>query len=105
MSGSWSGVATQLRQEEPKAIYTHCYGHALNLACGDTTKQCKLVRFTHKITKIIKKSPRRDTCFKHLKAEIAPDTPGISVLYYALQGGLYEQKPWKVFWGSFGFMG
>ena len=35
MSGKRSGVATQLRKEEPRALYTHCYGHALNLAAAD----------------------------------------------------------------------
>ena len=31
-----SGVATQLQKEEPRAVLTHCNGHALNLAVGDT---------------------------------------------------------------------
>ena len=35
---------------------------------------------TREITKLIKKSPRRDACFANLKAEMAPDTPGIRVL-------------------------
>ena len=33
-----NGVAKQLTDEEPRAIFTHCYGHALNLAVGDTVK-------------------------------------------------------------------
>jgi hypothetical protein len=84
MAGLRSGVAKQLSQDEPRAIYTHCYGHALNLACEDTIKRCKLMKdaldTTHEITKLIKKSPRRDTCFECLKAEMAPDTPGMRVL-------------------------
>ena len=32
MAGSRSGAATQLATEEPRAVYTHCYGHVLNLA-------------------------------------------------------------------------
>ena len=39
MSGLKSGVTTL--EEEPEALYTHCYGHALNLACGDTIKTAK----------------------------------------------------------------
>lgn len=35
MSESKSGVETTLICEEPRAVHTHCYGHALNLACGD----------------------------------------------------------------------
>ena len=43
MSGAKSGVAKQLTDEEPRALYTHFYGHALNLACGDAIKWCKLL--------------------------------------------------------------
>ena len=71
MSGSKSGVAKMILDEEPRALYTHCYGHALNLACGDTMKQCKIMRdsldVTYEITKLIKKSPRREACFQNLK--------------------------------------
>ena len=81
MAGLESGVAKQLSDEELRAIYTHCYGHALNLACGDAVKNCKLMKdaleTTGEITKLIKKSPRRDACFERLKAETAPSTPGI----------------------------
>ena len=35
MKGPRSVVAKQLFDEEPRAIYTHCYGHSLNLAISD----------------------------------------------------------------------
>ena len=38
MSGAKSGVATRLCAAEPRAVFTHCYGHSLNLACGDTVQ-------------------------------------------------------------------
>lgn len=38
MSGAKSGVAKQILEKEPRAHYTHCYGHALNLAASDTIK-------------------------------------------------------------------
>ena len=44
MSGSKSGVATLVQKEEPRAVFTHCYGHALNLACSDSLKRCKLMK-------------------------------------------------------------
>lgn len=44
MTGSMHGVATQLLAEEPRAIPTHCYGHALNLAVADAMKQSKVCR-------------------------------------------------------------
>ena len=39
-----NGVAKQLTDEEPQAIFTYCYGHAVNLAVGDTVTKCKLMR-------------------------------------------------------------
>lgn len=84
MSGAKSGVAKQLTDEEPRALYTHCYGHALNLACADAIKQCKLLRdtldTTYEITKLIRFSPRRNAIFANVKQSLAPDTPGIRQL-------------------------
>ena len=84
MRGTHSRVATRLAQEEPRAVYMHCYGHALNLACGDTLKRCKVMKdaldITHEIIKLIKNSPKRQSCFEKLKVDISPDTPGIRVL-------------------------
>ena len=39
MAGIQNEVAVQMCAEEPCAIYSHCYGHALNLATGDTVKK------------------------------------------------------------------
>ena len=44
MSGIKSGVAKQILDEEKRAIFTHCYGHALNLACNDAVKGHKVLR-------------------------------------------------------------
>ena len=46
MKGSNSGVETQLLKEKPRAIYTHCYGHALNLACQDTICSVNIAKNT-----------------------------------------------------------
>ena len=35
MCGSRNGVAAQICSEEKRAIFTHRYGHALNLAVSD----------------------------------------------------------------------
>jgi len=84
MTGVKSGVVARLNAAEPRAVFTHCYGHALNLACADTFRKCKLMQdaldTTHEITKLIKKSPRRDGIFKRLKEEMASDCCGIRVL-------------------------
>ena len=70
MAGAKSGVVARLSEAEPRAVFTHCYGNALNLACADTIKWCKLMRDAldtkHEITKLIKKSPRHDAIFKRL---------------------------------------
>ena len=55
MRGLRTGVATQLQQDEPRAIYTHCY--SLNPAVGDTVHQCKVMKVAlemcFEITKLI----------------------------------------------------
>ena len=81
MSGCKSGVATRLAALEPRALYTHCYGHALNLATQDALKGVKIMEETldtvYEITKLIKKSPRRDVLFHKFKDD---GSPGIRVL-------------------------
>ena len=78
MSGSRNGVATQFMAEEKRAVYTHCYGHALNLAVGDTIKRskvcCEALETAFEISKLIKFSPKRNTAFNRIKAEIAEDS-------------------------------
>ena len=84
MSGGKGGVAKKILDEEPRAIYTHCYGHALSLACSDAIKGCKLMRnaldTSYEIVNLIKKSPRRDAILQKLKAEMPESSPGIRVL-------------------------
>ena len=84
MSGIRNGVAKLISDDQPCAVYTHCYGHSLNLAVGDAVKGCKLMKscleVVYEISKLIKKSPKRDSMFQRLKAEIAEDTPGFRVL-------------------------
>lgn len=41
MSGIKNGVATQICKEEARAVYTHCYGHSLNLAAADAIKKVR----------------------------------------------------------------
>ena len=38
MSGIRSGVAKKILEEESRAVFTQCYGHALNLACSDAVR-------------------------------------------------------------------
>ena len=84
MSGCRSGVATQLLKEEPRALFTDCYGHSLNLACSDAIKKTALMRnaldVVLEITKLINNSPRRDALLQKLKMELFLKSPGIGAL-------------------------
>lgn len=84
MRGIKTGVAKCISDKEPRAVFTHCYGHALNLAVGDTVKQSKVMKSSletvYEISKLVKKSPKRDAMFQKLKQELAPDTPGVRIL-------------------------
>ena len=46
MSGRISGVAAQIQQIEPRALYLHCMGHCLTLAVQDTCCSTKVMADT-----------------------------------------------------------
>ena len=84
MAGCRTGVATTIQQQEPRALYTHCYGHALNLAVQDSVKNNAILRDTldtvEEMTKLIKRSPKREVIFKKFKNELSVDSPGVRLL-------------------------
>ena len=84
MSGTRGGVAALIQQEESRAIYTHCYGHALNLACEDAVKTCSIMKdaldTSYEVIKLVKKSPRRDAALQKIKEQLSEDTMSIRVL-------------------------
>ena len=84
MSGHQSGVAAVLQSEEPRAVFTHCYGHALSLTCSDAVKNCKIMKemldTSYELIKLVKKSPRHDAILQKLKKQMLNDSPGIRVL-------------------------
>ena len=84
MSGPRSGVAKQLRDEEPRALYLHCHGHALNLAAGDSIKKCKVTKdaldVTFEVSNLVKFSPKRSLELEKLRSELALESPGFRVL-------------------------
>ena len=71
MVGCRKGVATQLSAKEKRVVLTHCYGHALNLAVGDSMKQsnvCKDALDTaFEISKLVRYSPKRNAAFDCIK--------------------------------------
>ena len=89
MKGVRSGIVPRIQELESRAIYTHCYGHSINLATNDALKTSKLLKdtldMTREITKLMKYFPRREAIFRSLKEgkhlEIENDnSPGIRVL-------------------------
>ncbi len=62
MSGSKSGVVARLCSEEKCAVYSHCYGHALNLAVCTTIKQSTVcigaIDVAFEVTKLINLSQK-----------------------------------------------
>ena len=70
MKGPRSGVAKQLVDEEPRAIYSHCYGHSLNLAISDTIKGCKIMKdsldLIFEVSKFLSSLPREMFILKSL---------------------------------------
>lgn len=85
MCCSKSVVAKCISDLESRAVFTHCYGHTLNLAASDTLKQCKLTKdaldMTHEITKLIKYSPQREAIFRSFKDTLpSSSTLGVRVL-------------------------
>ena len=73
MKGIRSGLVPRILELEPRAVYTHCYEHSINLAANDALKGSKLLKdaldMTREITKLIKYSPRREAIFQSLKEQ------------------------------------
>ena len=84
MRGLKNEVVKQIQDAELRAIYTHCYGHSLNLSACDTVQKCKIMKSaletTYEITKLVKYSPRRGQLLDETKDDIAPGTAGVRVL-------------------------
>ena len=59
-----NGVSNKILSENPKAFFTHCFGHALNLAVGDMLKNVRFLKdsmdTTYEISNLIKKSLKSD---------------------------------------------
>lgn len=84
MSARRNGVATPLLKEELRALFTHCYGHSLNLACTDVIEKTVLMRnaldVVQEITKLIKNSSQRNALLQKLKVEVSARLIGLCML-------------------------
>ena len=74
MAGTRAGVAVKIQELEPRAVFTHCYGHALNLAVSDTITNLPRMKdcldTCYEIVKLIKFSPKREAMLFQLKEEM-----------------------------------
>ncbi|XP_022796425.1 zinc finger MYM-type protein 1-like [Stylophora pistillata] len=81
MAGEKTGVATQIKTLSSKCLYTHCYGHALNLAAADAIKSVKCISDSleteREIAKLVKKSPQRNTKLDKIRAETQNESRGV----------------------------
>ena len=54
-------------------LYTHCYGHALNLAVKDACFKVTILKeafeISREVIKLVKDSPQRDTKLKAIRSE------------------------------------
>ena len=84
MAGAKAGVATKVELIEPRAVFTHCFGHALNLGVADTIKQTLAMKecldTCFEVVKLIKFSPKREALLRELKEEISSEAPGVRTL-------------------------
>ena len=75
------GIAKRFKEQNPKMLYTHCYGHALNLAVKDTCTKVRSMKdcfdIAREITKLIKDSPKKETLLKEIREESANSHKGI----------------------------
>ncbi|XP_068725038.1 zinc finger MYM-type protein 1-like isoform X1 [Montipora capricornis] len=81
MAGEKTGVATQIKTINGKCLYTHCYGHALNLAVADAIKSVQCISDSldtvREIGKLVKKSPQRNTKLDKIRAETKNESRGV----------------------------
>lgn len=84
MAGARGGVAAKIQQIEPRAVFTHCCGHSLNLGVSDTVKKSIIMKdcldTCYELVKLIKFSPEREALLTHLKEESGSDAPSIRTL-------------------------
>ena len=84
MAGVRGGVAVKIQELEPRVLFTHCYGHALNLSVSDTVKQSSIMKdcldTCFELVKLVKFSPKREALLNLIKEEIGSDASSIRTI-------------------------
>ena len=92
MSGEKSGVQKQLRDIQPKALYTHCAGHSFNLAIVSScaipcVRNC--IDIVKSLTIWIKSSPKREgllKCVCECRIQEGTSSNRNPILHYTMGG-------------------
>lgn len=70
MSGKFKGVASRFQQEEPKALYTHCHAHLLDLAvqrfCEEIRQLRNCLSIVNNLYNLINASANRFSIFESI---------------------------------------
>ena len=84
MCGVKNGVSNNILSKNPKAFFSRCFGHALNLTVGDMVKDARFLKDsmdrTYIISNLIQKSPKRDAMLQKILKDISLEFPGFRVL-------------------------
>ena len=83
MAGTKGGVAAKIAQLEPRAVFTHCFGHALNLSVSDTKNSTAMkdcLNTCYELVKLIKFSPKRVAMLRGIKEELDSNSPSVRTL-------------------------
>ena len=78
-----NGVAAKIKLMNKAALYTHCYGHALNLAVNDCIRNTKDLSdvwvMLKEICNLVKKSLLRESKIREIREKIKNHNKGIRV--------------------------
>ena len=83
MAGVKNGVAAKIKLMNEAALYTYCYGHALNLAVNDCIRNTKDLNdvwvMLKEICNLVKKSPSRESKIREIREKTKNHNKGIRV--------------------------
>ena len=84
MAGTNRGVPAKMQQIDPRAVFTHCYGHAINLSVNDTIKGSPTMKdcldMCFELVKLIKFSPKREAILTRIKEETGSESPSVQTI-------------------------
>ena len=84
MSGHIRGVAAQIQEIEPTAVYVHCLAHSTNLSLQAVGKNVLPIRdaldLVMEVGQLIRFSPKRSSLFSSLQEQMSPGSPSLKPL-------------------------